>query len=58
VTFDNTYSMLRSKKIHYSIYVTKKLNLLPTDDDVAAILDEPIDSKDEGIGNMVAKLSV
>lgn len=50
--------MLRSKKIHYSIYVTKKLNLLPTDEDVAAILDEPIDSKDEGIGNMVAKLSV
>lgn len=53
--------MLRSKKIHYSIYVTpsaKKLNLLPTDDEVAAILNEPINGKDEEIGNMVAKLSV
>lgn len=52
MTFDNTYSMLRSKKIHYSIYLTpsaKKLNLLPTDEEVEAILDDPIYSKEEEI---------
>ncbi|KAJ8964509.1 hypothetical protein NQ314_004797 [Rhamnusium bicolor] len=34
VTFDNSYSLLRSKKIHYSVYITlplSKLNILPTD---------------------------
>ncbi|KAJ8918626.1 hypothetical protein NQ315_013132 [Exocentrus adspersus] len=36
VIFDNSYSLLRSKKIHYSVYITlplNKLNILPTDDE-------------------------
>ncbi|CAH1987338.1 unnamed protein product [Acanthoscelides obtectus] len=36
ITFDNTYSMMRSKTIHYCIFVTpplEKLNILPTDEE-------------------------
>ncbi|KAJ8984842.1 hypothetical protein NQ317_013043 [Molorchus minor] len=37
VTFDNTYSLLRSKKLHYCVYVTpplSKMNILPPEAEV------------------------
>ncbi|XP_018568661.1 SEC14-like protein 2 [Anoplophora glabripennis] len=37
VIFDNSYSLMRSKKVHYCVYVTlplNKLNILPTDEDL------------------------
>lgn len=51
ITFDNTYSVLRSKTIHYCIYVTpplKKLDVLPTDEAVAEISDLTEDLQVEG----------
>ncbi|XP_060529229.1 SEC14-like protein 4 [Cylas formicarius] len=39
VTFDNSYSLLRSKKIHYCVYVTpplNKMNIVPTDSEIEA----------------------
>ncbi|CAG9772686.1 unnamed protein product [Ceutorhynchus assimilis] len=36
VTFDNTYSLLRNKKIHYCVYVAppiNKINILPTEEE-------------------------
>lgn len=38
VTFDNTYSLMRSKKIHYCVYVTPsidKMNILPAEENTA-----------------------
>nr|XP_023024344.1 SEC14-like protein 4 [Leptinotarsa decemlineata] len=37
VTFDNTYSLLRSKKLQYCIFVTQpldKMNIIPTDEEL------------------------
>ncbi|XP_066245334.1 SEC14-like protein 2 [Euwallacea similis] len=54
VTFDNSYSLMRSKKISYSVYLTpsiKKMNILPSVEEVAAILEntDTIDDNDHDI---------
>lgn len=46
VIFDNTYSVLRSKKIHYCVYTTlpiTKLNILPDED----LWKEELDSEEQ-----------
>lgn len=52
--FDNSYSLLRNKKIHYCVYVTlplNKLNILPSDGDL------PNDDLDNEKGNKEASVS-
>jgi hypothetical protein len=51
VTFDNSYSLLRSKKLHYEILVTppvEKMNILPQEDE----------NIDEGVTSTAATTSV
>ncbi|XP_050304373.1 SEC14-like protein 2 [Anthonomus grandis grandis] len=43
VTFDNSYSLLRNKKLHYCIYVTpplKKMTILPTGEDCTEYVED------------------
>ncbi|VEN40858.1 unnamed protein product [Callosobruchus maculatus] len=52
ITFDNTYSLMRSKIIHYCIFVTpplEKLNILPTDEEAEQL------SRPEDLQNNEAK---
>ncbi|CAH1280313.1 unnamed protein product [Diabrotica balteata] len=58
VTFDNKYSMFRSKTIHYRIYVTpplEKLNIIPRDNEINILqlnLDENLETpKKEQMNN-------
>lgn len=44
VTFDNSYSLMRSKKLHYCVDVTpplNKMNILPTDEEIEKLNEKP-----------------
>lgn len=56
VTFDNSYSLMRSKKLHYCVDVTpplNKMNIIPTEEEIEKINETPeetIKVKDQTCG--------